>query len=126
MSVKFSHLFPYFIAALLGSYATLNLAGSFTGHAQQVLDYIGSKTLYILTFHFISFKLISIVKVWHYDLPVERLSAFPVISQHNTWYWVLYALAGVVIPLILWELVACIQHQFTKITNATKHANLPA
>ena len=74
------------------------------GTVQQALDYAGSKTLYILTFHFISFKLVSLLKVWQYGLPMTELSSFPVIFGYNTFYWLFYSAVGVLLPILLWEL----------------------
>ncbi len=102
---KSAKIFIYFIVALTGTYGIVNVAGLIKGRAQKMLDYIGSKTLYILTFHLISFKIVSLVKVWQYDMPIESLSSFPVISEYNSFYWLLYSVVGVIIPIIIWEVV---------------------
>ncbi len=120
MSVKSAEVFIYFIVALIGTYGIVNIAGLIKGRAQRVLDYVGSKTLYILTFHFISFKIVSLIKIWQYDLPIESLSSFPVIGEHNTFYWIIYSIVGVVVPIAIWEIVDYIQH---KIENKKSQLN---
>ncbi len=94
---------PFFVVALIGSYGFINIAGYIKGWARKTLDYIGTKTLYILTFHFISFKLVSLIKIWQYKLPISALSDFPVISEHNTFYRYAYCVVGVALPVIIWE-----------------------
>ena len=56
-------IFLYFIVAMIGTIGIINFAGHITGNALKVLNYVGDKTLYILTFHFISFKLISLILI---------------------------------------------------------------
>ena len=104
MDCKGTDIFIYFAVALVGTVGMVHLAGKVKGRVQQALDYAGSKTLYILTFHFISFKLVSLLKVWQYGLHVTELSSFPVIFGHNTFYWLLYSAVGVLLPILLWEL----------------------
>ena len=49
-------------------------------------------------------KLVSLLKVWQYGLPLAELSSFPVIGEHNAFYWLLYSAVGVLLPILLWEL----------------------
>ena len=69
---------------------------------RKSLVYIGNNTLTILTWHFLTFKLVSIIIIWKYSLPVARLAEFPVIEEatYKLW-WVVYFLAGVLIPIFL-------------------------
>lgn len=104
----------YFIVAMMGTIGIINIAGIIKGRAQNVLNYVGDKTLFLLTFHFISFKLISLILIAYYDLPITRLSDFPVISGFNSFSWVVYSIVGVIIPLILWEFSQFVQSKFRK------------
>jgi fucose 4-O-acetylase-like acetyltransferase len=74
------------------------------GKVVAVLDYIGNKTLYILTFHFLAFKAVSYLWIKTHDLPINFLSQFPVLQATGSWMWVVYAIAGVALPLLVWEL----------------------
>lgn len=103
----------YFIVAMMGTIGIINIAGNIKGRAQNVLNYVGDKTLYLLTFHFISFKLVSLVLIAYYNLPITRLSDFPVISGLNSFYWVVYSCIGVTIPLILFECFNQIRIKFS-------------
>lgn len=68
---------------------------------RNLMVYIGDNTLTILTWHFISFKLVSLLLICSISLPFERLAEFPVIESlaYQGW-WIAYLLIGVAIPLI--------------------------
>lgn len=104
MQIQGWSIFIYFAISLVGIFAVINLAGICQRSCVAVfLDYVGMKTIYILVFHFISFKLVSLIKIWQYDMPLSTLSSFPVIDEYNTFYWIIYSFIGVIVPLVLWE-----------------------
>ena len=70
-----------------------------TGSSKMV--YIGEHTMIILALHFLCFKLISLLKIYCYDYPIEDLSCFPVITDNNSFMWILYSIAGIAIPLLI-------------------------
>ncbi len=72
------------------------------GLIKRTFAYIGEHTLYIFAFHLVSFKVVSALKVWFYDLPWEAVGGHPVvITPANNWIWViLYLAAGVILPLL--------------------------
>ena len=110
MDVTGVKTFAYFSVSLIGIFALNNIAGSINGTGLKCLDYVGQKTLYILTFHFISFKLVSLLLVILLDLPIERLQDFPIINTKNgstDFVWMIYTMFGVVIPMVLWKLSYC-------------------
>lgn len=67
---------------------------------KQYLIYVGEHTLSILAFHFLSFKLVSIVIIMLYGLPIIELSKYYILSC-GYWWWVVYAFIGVNLPLVL-------------------------
>ena len=97
-------VFVYFFVSILGCVGLLNIVFYIKNdRVRRVLDYIGAKTLYILIWHFLSFKLVSLFIIIVYDLSITRLSDFPVISM--PYYWILYSIVGIIVPLVIWELV---------------------
>ena len=68
-----------------------------------VCNYIGNKTLYILTFHMLSFKIVSYAWIEYHHLPIEILSKGLILELESSWLWVAYSIVGVVVPLMLWE-----------------------
>lgn len=97
---------PYYAVAMLGTCGIFGLASSLDrlDKTARGLDFIGRATLTILTFHFLSFKLVSLLKIAIWHLPVETLAEFPVIHAHNTLFWMLYSLVGVAVPLLVYRL----------------------
>ena len=104
MSVVGYDIFIYFVVSLIGCFGLLNLVSVIRWKfLVDVFDYIGGKTLYVLVFHFLSFKVVTLFLIWCYGLPIENLSAFPALKIGG--YWVLYLVVGVALPLIIWEIV---------------------
>lgn len=65
---------------------------------QQILKYIGNNTLTILIWHFSVFKLVSLLIILIYDLPIERLAEFPIINEYaSKGWWVAYFLTSMII-----------------------------
>ena len=101
--MTWQHLFPYILAALAGilimfyiSHSTLQMKW-----LSDRLIYIGDSTLDILTWHFLSFKLISLFLISLYSLPISRLAEFPVIEEYSSQgWWTLYLFSGVTFPLL--------------------------
>lgn len=68
---------------------------------KRALTFCGENTLYILIFHFLCFRLVSLLKIWWYDLDIAEVSSHPVVHSHaDDLFWLLYAAVGVVIPLL--------------------------
>ncbi len=96
----------YYFIAMAGTIGILWLSKSLVTDkiATRILGYIGDKTLYILIFHFLSFKLVSFMYIQCAKMPIELLEQFPV-STRNNWIWVVYSLVGIGLSLLAWELV---------------------
>lgn len=64
--------------------------------------FVGDRTIDVLTWHFLSFKLISIIIISYYSLPKAQLGEFPVIEEYAyQGWWIAYVIVGVLIPLII-------------------------
>lgn len=68
---------------------------------RNVLSYVGNETLVILYLHFTAFIIINLVAVTLKDLDRSLITSFPVIQSLEGWWWVLYTVAGVCVPLLL-------------------------
>lgn len=67
---------------------------------KRLLVFIGNNTLYILVFHIISFKAVSLVKIAYYGLDWRQVGCHMVVHDYQgDWFWVLYSVAGVALPL---------------------------
>lgn len=81
--------FVYFIAWFLEKIKPLS----------YIIAYIGKHSLIILLFHFLSFKLVTYFIIKIHDMPKIMLACFPTIGID--YWWPIYALAGIFIPLLL-------------------------
>lgn len=103
----------FLIASAVGCYFAMNLS-ALLPFGRRVLSYIGEYTMEILTWHFLSFKIVNLLKITVYDWDIERLAEFPVIAENNTFWWPLYTLFGVGLPLLLTLCTSKIRHLFSK------------
>lgn len=67
----------------------------------QLLSKFGDNSLYILIFHFLMFKPISLLKVYLFNLPLLQIGEFPVIEAYNTFFWILYTVFSVVTAFLI-------------------------
>lgn len=105
MDCKGSIVWLYYVIAICGTVATMQLSKWLSStRIASLLSYIGNKTLYILTFHFLSFKLVSYIYIKYNHLPLDNLAQFPVLEITNSWIWVVYTLVGISLPLLIWKL----------------------
>ena len=92
---------PYIITAVLASwsfYSLFDKMKSSHGICAKALDFIGKNTLTILTWHFLTFKLVSLLVIGIYDLPIERLAEFPVITEYSQQgWWLAYFIVAMVV-----------------------------
>ena len=71
----------------------------------RFLVYLGEINLTVLSWIFISFKIVSLIIIYFENLPIERLAEFPVINDYTSQGWfILYFVTGMVVPLMLTKL----------------------
>lgn len=94
---------PYLITSITGLLAVFYLSKIIASHDvfyKELLIYIGNNTLTILTWHMLSFKIVSLLIINVYGLSMARLAEFPVIEEYSKQGWfLLYFLIGVLVPL---------------------------
>ena len=105
LTMKWVHTIPYFVSAMAGSIIVMKVSGFFVNKSHRFsvfISTIGDKTIEILTWHFLSFKLVSLLIIVCYGLPIEHLAEFPVIRPYNgQGWWILYFVIGVAVPVIV-------------------------
>lgn len=92
------------VPALLGFLMTYNISSwidKHEGKLKQFLTYTGDHTLYIFIFHIVSYKVVSLIKIWYYGLDIHQIGCHMVIHEYSQQdcFWILYTIAGVGIPL---------------------------
>ena len=99
-------LLCYYPIAIIGTLGVIQISKGIAKYKiHSVLSYIGERTLYILIFHFLAFKFISLFYIIFNELSIESYLPLPLIKEANCWLWIAYTIAGVTIPLLLWELL---------------------
>lgn len=70
---------------------------------RQSLVYIGDRTLYVFAFHFLAFKLVSMLRIVFENRSWDDLGAHPVITPSTgvDLYFILYTIIGIVVPLLV-------------------------
>lgn len=94
-------IIPYFIVATIGSLSLFSLSHTINDNniIGRFLTKTGGITFNILTWHMLSFKVVSYILILYYGLDIRRLAEFPVIIEYaQKGWWVLYLIAGVFIP----------------------------
>lgn len=93
------------VPALLGFLMTYNISrwvDRTKGWVKKFLVYTGDHTLNIFIFHIISYKVVSLLKIWYYGLDPRQIGCHMVIHDYSQQdlFWILYTVAGVGIPLL--------------------------
>lgn len=92
---------PFFIVASSGTILTLNIAQKLeTYRGRLILYYIGKNTMIILALHMLCFKIGNMLKILIYDFPLHRLAEYQIIEDNNSYFWVIYTIIGITIPLL--------------------------
>ena len=92
------------LPALLGFLMTFNISSWLDKHEgwlKRFLTYTGDHTLNIFIFHIIAYKTVSLIKIWYYGLDIRQIGCHMVIHDYSQqdYFWILYTIAGVGIPL---------------------------
>ena len=97
------------LTGIMGFLMVRQVAGKidkYDSRVRRLLVFIGDNTLYILVFHILAFKVVSLIKIWWYDLDFKQIGCHMVIHENNSdLFWIIYSVAGVALPLC--GLIAC-------------------
>jgi len=93
------------LPALLGFLMTYNISlwiDRWESTIKRFLIFAGDNSLYVFIFHIVAYKSVSLLKIWYYGLDPRQIGCHMVIHWHptNDWFWVLYTIAGVGLPLL--------------------------
>jgi len=114
------------IPAILGFLMTYNISIWIDKHdnvIRRFLIYCGNNTLSIFIFHIISFKVVSLIKIWYYHLDYQQIGSHMVV-HHNSredLFWILYAIAGVGIPLLSKYYYTKLKSRYVAVNNNVNH-----
>ena len=113
LGFTYKQIIPYMFGAVFGTgmvfFACQWYMSGGDNRVRRLLNFIGRHTFEVLTWHFLCFKIVSLLIIVLYDLPIERLATFPCIKachlrEHGVdidwslWWWA-YLVVGVGIPI---------------------------
>lgn len=113
LKINAVQIIPYFIVATTISYSKKVIC--FYAKPSKYINWlatVGGRTMDVLIFHFLALKIASLIKCWCYDMPLTLLSEFPVITENNDYYWMLYSILGVALSLMIATIINKFQCQF--------------
>ena len=95
-------IIPFYFVAFSGIVLIINISKAIEkSRAKIVLYYLGQNTMVILSLHMLCFKIGNLIKISVYDMPKWRLAEFQIIHDHNTFFWIIYTIIGICIPLLV-------------------------
>lgn len=70
------------------------------------LKYVGTKTFYILTFHLLMFKPVSLLNAYIYNLDWRVIGCHPIVFPvRDNWFWIIYTTISICLSLfIVWSM----------------------
>lgn len=96
---KVTNILFFCIVSIFGWLFLWNIAILVPKVLKHILGYLGRHTLWILIFHFLSFKIVSYSYLKITDGDMLLLAAFPVIKT-VAYLWLPYTIIGLVIPIV--------------------------
>lgn len=116
-------ILPYFVFAVSGTWLFFNISSILVNRTscwKKLMVFVGDNTMTILTWHFLCFKLVSLMIIVIYRLPIEKLAEFPVIEEYSNYYWILYFIIGSGLSLIVKFCLSRVKVQILKGVNCKK------
>lgn len=99
------NMFPYYLLSLSGVIMVFCISKKLECISiKSTLYYIGNHTMPILALNLLALKIGNMIKIWIYDLPINKLSSYTVIYEYNSYFWIIYTIIGITIPLLLYFL----------------------
>lgn len=105
---KVTGLLFFTLAALSGWFLAYPIAVRLPAHMKAAIAYIGKRSLWLVTLHYLSFKLVTYVYLLVTSGNMLGLAKFPVFG-HLTWLKVVYAIVGVTLPLLAERIYSAIK-----------------
>lgn len=104
IDMRFTNIYnqiPYFLLSITGVVMVLCISQKLeTIKNVSLLYYLGNHTMPILALNLLALKLGNLLKIWIYEMPIEKLSSYTIIYENNSLFWLIYTAIGVLIPLI--------------------------
>jgi fucose 4-O-acetylase-like acetyltransferase len=91
----------YYLLSITGIIMVFSISKILESDKCVLLYYIGNHTMPILALNLLALKIGNLIKIKIYSFPIEYLSSYTVIHDYNNWFWLVYTIIGVTIPLLI-------------------------
>lgn len=95
------------------TWSVANVIKKFSGY--HIIEYVGKKSLYILLFHPLGFKVVTLGFVMIKKLPIYALGVFPSLPYGGVWY----ILGGMLLPLGIEKIFQMLKQHLIKLGRET-------
>ena len=96
------NMLPYYLLSLSGIIMVFCISKKLEKLSfNSTFYYIGNHTMPILALNLLALKIGNLIKIWIYGLPINKLSSYTVIYERNSYFWVIYTIIGISIPLLV-------------------------
>ena len=104
---EYGPCYVYIITSFCGIYLVMTISKQLEGtRVGQLLDKLGGVTLDVMTFHFLTFKVLTLILLLVLSLPPSVLKEWPVpFELHDL--WLLYSFVGIIVPYGMQALYKC-------------------
>lgn len=121
LKMQMIYVLPYFCISSVTSVSLIIMCSVLVPSKPiQWLIVLGERTMDILIFHFIALKFISVIKICHLNLPIGKLSEFPVINDSNEYYWIIYSVGAILISLAISNLINIVHYEVKGMLSHTR------
>jgi fucose 4-O-acetylase-like acetyltransferase len=95
-------IIPFYIASFSGIILTLSISRKLEEYKIKYLFYyLGQNTMVIFALHMLCFKIVNLIKIAIFNWPIYRLAEFQIIYENNNFFWIVYTIIGISIPLLI-------------------------
>ena len=115
ISLNVNHIdnpFIFIICSICGWFMLLGVAEimlSIDFFGNFIVELLSKKSIYIVCLHFLAFKAVNLVSVLINSEPLYLIAEFPVHMKTGIW-WIVYIIAGIVLPLLFAKVISEILH----------------
>lgn len=89
------------VAGFIMVHYAAGLIARYAHPGATLLAHCGKMSLYVYIFHISAFKVVSLIKIWYYDLDFAQVGSHMIIHDHlDDLFWIPYTIVGVTLPLL--------------------------
>lgn len=108
---KYNYRLLFVIGALFASYGTIYISRVLekkTVWIKRVLSIMGAKSLPIVIWQFVVFRIVTVIQLRMDQIPVDRMMDYYPPYKTTEGWWILYTIVGIIVSVIIGEITSVI------------------